>query len=143
MDTQIQLLLQQLVSTDKITDPALEGFGASISSTIFNYSDEELLPTLEVIRTTLLSKGSSAYDLQDDNYERIVMIYFMRGVFHAIRSENKDNAEIIWTRMSSYFKSKQTTSELPQPTMHDNSLDTIAQENQASIGELKVTPVEA
>lgn len=107
MDSQIQLLLQQLVAPEKITDPALEAFGASIATTIYHLSDENLNSTLETIRVTLLSKGSSAYDLHDDNYERIVMIYFMRGVFHAIRPENKDNADIIWKKMSAYFKSKQ------------------------------------
>lgn len=140
MDAQIQLLLQQLVSTEKITDAALESFGANISSIITNYTDEELLPILEVIRTSLLIKNSQAYDLQEDNYERIIISYVMRGVFHAIRLDNKEHADLLWTRMSNYFKSKL----LAKPTallqtMHENHVSSIEQPNPASIGSLETT----
>lgn len=140
MDAQIQLLLQQLISKEKITDPELESFGANISSIITNYTDEELLPTLEIIRTNLLRKNSQAYDLQEDNYERIVISYVMRGVFHAIRLDNKEHADLLWTSMSSYFKSKL----LAKPTallqtMHNNNVNSVNQQNQDSVDYLETT----
>lgn len=109
MNEQINLLLQNLIAPEKVTDSELQSFGANIADILITLPDPELYSTLEIIHTALIDKGHNAYNATEDFYEYLCTTYFMRGVYHHVKahSKEKEACEIIWRKIADFFKSKE------------------------------------